>query len=125
MPLDGKTILLYPEQAGDTLQFCRYVPLVKALGARVVLEAPVELKALFATLDGVDTLVARGEPLPPFDLHCPLLSLPLEFRTDLASIPAGVPYLAADPCVSRSGANGSARRRGRGSVSYGRAIRCT
>ncbi|MFP3504611.1 tetratricopeptide repeat protein [Burkholderia sp. SIMBA_062] len=98
MPLDGKTILLYPEQGlGDTLQFCRYVPLVKALGARVVLEAPVELKTLFATLDGVDTLVARGEPLPPFDLHCPLLSLPLEFRTDLTSIPASVPYLAADP----------------------------
>ncbi|KVR70669.1 hypothetical protein WK21_00285 [Burkholderia cepacia] len=98
MPLDGQTILLYPEQGlGDTLQFCRYVPLVKALGARVVVEAPVELKALFATLDGVDVLVARGDPLPPFDLHCPLLSLPLEFRTDLASIPARVPYLRADP----------------------------
>ncbi|WP_419689174.1 tetratricopeptide repeat protein [Burkholderia theae] len=98
MPLDGQTILLYPEQGlGDTLQFCRYVPLVKALGARVVLEAPVELKALFATLDGVDVLVARGDPLPPFDLHCPLLSLPLEFRTDLSSIPAGAPYLRADP----------------------------
>ncbi|NHV24762.1 tetratricopeptide repeat protein [Burkholderia sp. D-99] len=98
MPLDGQTILLYPEQGlGDTLQFCRYVPLVKALGARVVVEAPVELKALFATLDGVDVLVARGDPLPPFDLHCPLLSLPLEFRTDLASIPASVPYLRADP----------------------------
>jgi ADP-heptose:LPS heptosyltransferase len=62
-----------------------------------VVEAPVELKALFATLDGIDVLVARGDPLPPFDLHCPLLSLPLEFRTDLASIPAGVPYLRADP----------------------------
>lgn len=98
MPLDGRTILLYPEQGlGDTLQFCRYVPLVKALGARVVLEAPVELTTLFATLDGVDVLVARGEPLPPFDLHCPLLSLPLEFRTNLASIPAGAPYLRADP----------------------------
>ncbi|VWD33608.1 TPR domain-containing protein [Burkholderia lata] len=98
MPLDGQTILLYPEQGlGDTLQFCRYVPLVKALGARVVVEAPVELKALFATLDGVDVLVARGDPLPPFDLHCPLLSLPLEFRTDLSSIPAGGPYLRADP----------------------------
>ncbi|NHB11227.1 tetratricopeptide repeat protein [Burkholderia cepacia] len=98
MPLDGQTILLYPEQGlGDTLQFCRYVPLVKALGARVVVEAPVELKALFATLDGIDVLVARGDPLPPFDLHCPLLSLPLEFRTDLASIPARVPYLRADP----------------------------
>ncbi|WP_420212263.1 tetratricopeptide repeat protein [Burkholderia aenigmatica] len=98
MPLGGQTILLYPEQGlGDTLQFCRYVPLVKALGARVVVEAPVELKALFATLDGVDVLVARGDPLPPFDLHCPLLSLPLEFRTDLSSIPAHVPYLRADP----------------------------
>ncbi|WP_423394114.1 tetratricopeptide repeat protein [Burkholderia sp. LMG 21824] len=98
MPLDGQTILLYPEQGlGDTLQFCRYVPLVKALGARVVVEAPVELKALFATLDGIDVLVARGDPLPPFDLHCPLLSLPLEFRTDLSSIPASVPYLRADP----------------------------
>ncbi|HDR9480998.1 TPA: tetratricopeptide repeat protein [Burkholderia aenigmatica] len=98
MALDGQTILLYPEQGlGDTLQFCRYVPLVKALGARVVVEAPVELKALFATLDGVDVLVARGDPLPPFDLHCPLLSLPLEFRTDLSSIPAGGPYLRADP----------------------------
>ncbi|MCA8348582.1 tetratricopeptide repeat protein [Burkholderia cepacia] len=98
MPLDGQTILLYPEQGlGDTLQFCRYVPLVKALGARVVVEAPVELKALFATLDGIDVLVARGDPLPPFDLHCPLLSLPLEFRTDLSSIPAGGPYLRADP----------------------------
>lgn len=98
MPLDGQTILLYPEQGlGDTLQFCRYVPLVKALGARVVVEAPVELKALFATLDGVDALVARGDPLPPFDLHCPLLSLPLEFRTNLSSIPAGAPYLRADP----------------------------
>ncbi|MDN7894702.1 tetratricopeptide repeat protein [Burkholderia cepacia] len=97
-PLDGQTILLYPEQGlGDTLQFCRYVPLVKALGARVVVEAPVELKALFATLDGIDVLVARGDPLPPFDLYCPLLSLPLEFRTDLASIPARVPYLRADP----------------------------
>ncbi|VWD50804.1 TPR domain-containing protein [Burkholderia lata] len=98
VPLKGQTILLYPEQGlGDTLQFCRYVPLVKALGARVVVEAPVELKALFATLDGVDALVARGDPLPPFDLHCPLLSLPLEFRTDLSSIPAGGPYLRADP----------------------------
>ena len=97
-PLDGKTILIHAEPGvDDTLQFCRYVPLVKALGARVVVEAPVELKALFATLDGIDVLVARGDPLPPFDLHCPLLSLPLEFRTDLASIPAGVPYLRADP----------------------------
>ncbi|KDB08112.1 glycosyl transferase family 9 [Burkholderia sp. lig30] len=98
LPLDGRTILLYAEQGlGDTLQFCRYVPLVKAMGARVVFEVPAELKTLLATLDGVDVLVTRGAPLPPFDLHCPLLSLPLEFRTDLSSIPADVPYLRADP----------------------------
>ncbi|MCQ4438395.1 hypothetical protein NO135_25650, partial [Clostridioides difficile] len=71
-----------PEQGrGDTRQCCRYVPRVKALGARVGVEAPGELKALFVTLDGVDVLVARGAPLPPFAVHCPLLSLPLEFRT--------------------------------------------
>ncbi|WEY41297.1 tetratricopeptide repeat protein [Paraburkholderia sp. SUR17] len=97
MPLEGQTILLYAEQGlGDTLQFCRYAPLVKALGAKVVLEVPIELKGLLASLDGVDTIVVRGGPLPPFDLHCPLLSLPLEFRTDLATIPASVPYLRAE-----------------------------
>jgi tetratricopeptide (TPR) repeat protein len=98
MPLAGRTILLYAEQGlGDTLQFCRYVPLVKALGATVVLEVQRELTGLLASLRGVDALVARGGPLPPFDLHCPLLSLPLEFRTEPASIPAEVPYLSADP----------------------------
>ncbi|MFM0290102.1 tetratricopeptide repeat protein [Paraburkholderia megapolitana] len=97
MPLEGKTILLYAEQGlGDTLQFCRYAPLVKALGAKVILEVPGDLTGLLASLDGVDTLIVRGGPLPPFDLHCPLLSLPLEFRTDFATIPADVPYLRAD-----------------------------
>lgn len=96
-PLEGKTILLYAEQGlGDTLQFCRYVPLVKARGARVVLEVSDSLVPLLHTLEGVDALVARGAPLPPFDLHCPLLSLPMEFRTRLETIPAGVPYLGAD-----------------------------
>ncbi|PMS21651.1 hypothetical protein C0Z18_07300 [Trinickia dabaoshanensis] len=97
MPLDGKTILLYAEQGlGDTLQFCRYVPLVKALGARVVLEVSDALVPLLRTLDGVDALVARGAPLPPFDLHCPLLSLPMEFHTGMGTIPSSVPYLRAD-----------------------------
>lgn len=97
MSLEGKTLLLYAEQGlGDTLQFCRYAPLAKALGAKVILEVPVELMGLLATLDGVDALVVRGGPLPPFDLHCPLLSLPLEFRTDFATIPSNVPYVRAD-----------------------------
>ncbi|MBN3729186.1 tetratricopeptide repeat protein, partial [Burkholderia sp. Ac-20379] len=98
MPLDGKTILLYAEQGlGDTLQFCRYAALVKALGARVVLEVQPELVALLGALEGVDVLVARHAPLPVFDLHCPLMSLPREFRTDLDSIPGRQPYLRADP----------------------------
>jgi tetratricopeptide (TPR) repeat protein len=96
-PIDGKTILLHAEQGlGDTLQFCRYAALVSKLGAKVVLEVPSSLMRLMTTLDGVGQLVEAGQPLPPFDCHCPLLSLPLAFRTDEASIPASTPYLFAD-----------------------------
>ncbi|MFC0400675.1 tetratricopeptide repeat protein [Paraburkholderia rhizosphaerae] len=97
-PLAGKTILLHAEQGlGDTLQFCRYAPLVAAMGAKVILEAPGELIRLLATLDGVADLVEAGQPLPPFDCHTPLLSLPLAFGTELANIPCATPYLFADP----------------------------
>jgi tetratricopeptide (TPR) repeat protein len=94
--IDGRTILLHAEQGfGDTLQFCRYVPMVSAR-AKVVLEVPPRLCRLLATLDGGATIIGQGEKLPPFDLHCPLLSLPLAFGTTLATIPATVPYLRAD-----------------------------
>jgi tetratricopeptide (TPR) repeat protein len=96
-PLRGKTILLHGEQGlGDTIQFARYVPLVAAQGAKVVLEVQPELKTLLAQLDGVAAVVARGEALPPFDLHCPLGSLPLAMKTELATVPAPIPYLSAD-----------------------------
>jgi tetratricopeptide (TPR) repeat protein len=92
--LTGKTILLHHEQGfGDTLQFIRYAPLVAAKGARVVIEVQPALARLAATLKGPAQVVAAGEALPPFDFHCPLLSLPERFGTDLASIPATVPYL--------------------------------
>ena len=92
----GKTILLHAEQGfGDTIQFVRYAPLVAARGAKVVLEVQPSLRPLLSGLSGVSTLVGRGEPLPPFDRHCPLMSLPLVFRTSLATVPAGVPYLQA------------------------------
>ena len=95
-PLAGKTILLHPEQGlGDTVMFARYAPLLARSGARVVLEVQPELKELLSGLEGVVSVVARGEPLPPFDLHCPLASLPLACKTDLASIPADIPYLLA------------------------------
>ena len=95
-PLAGKTILLHAEQGlGDTIQFCRYAPMVAAHGPRVVLEVQRPLVDLMRTLDGAIEVVARGDALPDFDFHCPLLSLPLAFKTELATIPAQVPYLRA------------------------------
>jgi len=96
-PLARKTILLHAEQGfGDTIQFARYAPLVAAHGAKVVLEVPPELKSLLTRLDGVSAVVARGEAPPPFDAHCPLGSLPLALKTELPSVPAPIPYLAAN-----------------------------
>jgi tetratricopeptide (TPR) repeat protein len=95
-PVDGKTILLHAEQgSGDTLQFIRYAPLLGGRGARVILEVQPELKRLLAALPGVAAVIGRGESLPPFDLHCPLLSLPAAFGTELATIPVDVPYIEA------------------------------
>ncbi|MGB6344950.1 MAG: tetratricopeptide repeat-containing glycosyltransferase family protein [Xanthobacteraceae bacterium] len=95
--LSGKTILLHAEQGfGDTIQFVRYAALVAERGAaRVVIEVQRELVPLLAGLAGATAVLARGEPLPAFDLHCPLLSLPLAFATELGTIPARIPYLAA------------------------------
>lgn len=96
--LGGKTILLHAEQGfGDTLSAVRYAPLVAGLGARVVLGVQPALKALMASVPGVAAVVADGEPLPAFDLHCPLMSLPLAFKTELDTVPANIPYLRAHP----------------------------
>ncbi len=94
--LDGKAILLHAEQGfGDTIQFVRYAALVAERGAeRVILEVQRELAPLLTQLAGVTAVIARGEPLPAFDVHCPLLSLPLAFTTELATIPADSPYVA-------------------------------
>lgn len=97
-PILGKTILLHAEQGlGDTLQFCRYVELVAALGAKVVLEVYPPIKPLLVNLPGISQLLSTGEDLPPFDCHCPLLSLPMAFNTDLDTIPAKIPYLFSLP----------------------------
>ena len=98
----GKTILLHAEQGlGDTLQFCRYAARVSGLGAKVILEVPPELIRLLTNLDGVTQLIEQGQPLPSFDCHCPLLSLPLAFKTELASVPGTAPYLFADTQASQ------------------------
>lgn len=94
----GKTVLLHAEQGlGDVIQYARYVPLLHARGARVVLEVHPPLKGLMAGLAGVERVLAIGEALPPFDYYCPIVSLPMVFETRLATIPGGVPYLHALP----------------------------
>jgi hypothetical protein len=91
----GETVLLHAEQGfGDTIQFIRYAPLLAERGAVVICEVQPELKPLLSQLTGV-TVVAAGDPLPAFELQCPLLSLPLAFATQPTDIPADVPYLAA------------------------------
>jgi Flp pilus assembly protein TadD len=97
----GKTIFLHGEQGfGDTLQFIRYAKLLAARGATVYAGVPAELKTLIATCPGVTRVFGSGEPEPSFDYHCPLMSLPLAFDTELATIPAEVPYLASEPAKS-------------------------
>jgi tetratricopeptide (TPR) repeat protein len=93
-PVRGRSILLHAEQGfGDTIQFIRYAPLLAGRGAKVTCEVQVELRELLSQLEGVD-VIAEGEQLPRFDLHCPLLSLPLAFGTTAETIPSA-PYLAA------------------------------
>jgi Flp pilus assembly protein TadD len=96
--LDGKTILLHGEQGlGDSIQFVRYAPLVHQRGGRVIVQCPRELVSLFGRVEGVEQIVESTRPAPHFDFHCPLMGLPRLFHTTLASIPANVPYLSADP----------------------------
>lgn len=93
--IKDKTILLYAEQGyGDTIQFCRYVKLVTNLGAKVLLQVPKPLMKLLESLDGVDILIEENTMLPHFDYHCPLMSLPLAFKTEIDTIPEPTPYLS-------------------------------
>lgn len=92
----GKTVLLYSEQGfGDTIQFSRYATLVAARGARVVLEVESQLERLLQSLPGPAVVLAKGGPAPDFDVHCPLLSLPFAFGTEVDTVPGEMPYLSA------------------------------
>jgi tetratricopeptide (TPR) repeat protein len=91
----GRRVLLYAEQAlGDTIQFARFARTVAAAGSDVVLEVQPPLARLLQTLTGV-TVVGRGAPLPAFDRHLPLMSVPHLLR--LPSVAADGAYLAAEP----------------------------
>jgi tetratricopeptide (TPR) repeat protein len=96
--LKGKRILLFPEQGfGDTIQFCRFVPMVIQRNGRVILECQPELKSLLSSLEGIGEFILYREQPPDYDVQCSLLSLPLVFHTSLSSIPQTVPYLHPDP----------------------------
>jgi tetratricopeptide (TPR) repeat protein len=96
-PLQGQTILLYAEQGfGDTLQFVRYLPLVIERGGSVVFECQPELCRLARAMNIGVLVVPKGQLLPKFDVHLPLMSLPRVMNTTPASIPRDVPYLHAD-----------------------------
>jgi tetratricopeptide (TPR) repeat protein len=98
----GRTMLLYPEQGfGDAIQFVRYASRVAALGARVHLACHESLAELFGTVPGVARVLGADAESVPFDLHAPLMSLPLAFDTALETIPADVPYLAAAPAEAQ------------------------
>jgi hypothetical protein len=92
--ISGKTILIHPEQGfGDLIQFSRYVPMLEKLGAKVILEAPVSLVDLMKSLSPTLIVTKQDEPLPAFDFVCPVMSLPLTFKTKVETIPANIPYL--------------------------------
>lgn len=95
--IKGKTILLHAEQGyGDTIQFCRYAKQVAAMGARVAMYVPSSLLPLLDGLTGVDAMSDQITKLPPADVQCPLLSLPLACKTRLTDV-SGVAYLQAPP----------------------------
>ncbi len=92
----GKRLLLHAEQGfGDTIQFARYAALVARRGADVMIEVQPSLAPLLDGLFGARVIAAGRDRLPPFDLHCPILSLPHLFATTPATIPGGVPYITA------------------------------
>jgi tetratricopeptide (TPR) repeat protein len=111
--LAGKTLLLHADQGyGDVIQYCRYAPLLRERGARVILEAPRDLRALMQSLAGIDACTTRSDEAPAFDLQCPFSNLPAAFGTDLKSVPASIPYLRVDEGAKRRWADRLGQRGG-------------
>ena len=92
--LNGKTILVTDEQGfGDTLMFCRYLPLMKQRGAKIIFSVHKVLEPLFENWQGKDILITHGIAVPPYDFYASVFDLPHIFGTTLETIPANVPYL--------------------------------
>lgn len=114
----GRTVLLHWEQGfGDTIQMARYAKVARSLGADVVLQVQNPLKTLLEGLDPEIRVIGEDEATPAYDLHVPLMSLPLALRSQVKGIPAEPSYLSADPArtaafVERLGPKGSRPRAG-------------
>jgi len=97
-PLDGRTILLWSEQGlGDVIQFARFIPQVIERGGKVILQCMPELKRVLQSLKAEMTLATTQEPVPQFDVHLPLISVPRVLGTTAETIPAPPRYLYAEP----------------------------
>ena len=96
--IHNKTILIHAEQGlGDSIQFCRYISMIESLAPKqIILEVPKALMSLLSTLNSKMMLLEKGQPIPKFDVHCPMMSLPHAFKTTVNTIPAQTPYLYAD-----------------------------
>jgi len=100
-PLNGKRVLVHSEQGfGDTLQFARFVACVADMGGTVLFETQRELTKLMETAPSVFQSLSRGDPLPEFDIHVPLISIPYVISTSWESLPLNIPYLRPDPVKS-------------------------
>ncbi len=96
-PLVGKTLLVWSEQGlGDTIQFCRYATLLESRGAKVILSVQSRLRAVLKGLGSTIDVITEKDTPPNFDLHCPMLSLPLAFGTTIETTPSAVPYLVPE-----------------------------
>ena len=95
--IEDKTVLIHAEQGlGDSIQFCRYIAMIEPLLPKeILLEGPRALISLLSTLKSRVTFIEQGNAIPEFDLHCPMMSLPLAFKTSGFTIPAEIPYLFA------------------------------
>jgi hypothetical protein len=92
-----KTLLIHRQEGlGDYIQFIRYATLAEQTGVKIILEVPSSLFGITSSLEGRFILIEEGQPLPAFDYHCPVMSLPLAFKTTIDTIPAKTPYFYAD-----------------------------
>ena len=97
-PMPQGTLMLIGDQGfGDTIQFCRYIPEVAKRCPNLTMACSSEMRPIVMQQAGITHYFDRWEQMPAFDAYCPLSGLPRLFGTDLATIPAPVPYVKADP----------------------------